>query len=134
VAFVGYLPEYSASVMVFNPKAKQTVPGFGGNIPATIWRAAMAPFLEGKTTTAFPPADPELMGPPPPAPQPQQSRPERDSDDAEERPARETPAEEPPTEEEPPVEQPPGEQPDGGAPADGATPGNGGGPPPGNGG
>jgi membrane peptidoglycan carboxypeptidase len=111
VAFVGFLPEYSASVMVFNPKDKETVTGFGGNIPATVWRAAMAPFLEGKTTTAFPPADPELMGPPPPEPQPNQDQ----------------PADEQPTQDQPANEQPAGDAPPGGgAPADGRAPANGG--------
>ena len=134
VAFVGFLPEYSASVMVFNPKAEQTVPGFGGNIPATVWRNAMAPFLEGKVTTAFPPADPKLMGPPKPAPRPQSTRPPRDTDDEDERPARETPAQEQPTEQEPAGEQPPAgpapDAPDGGEPAPGGGGGPGGGAPP----
>ncbi|MGY1716958.1 transglycosylase domain-containing protein [Geodermatophilus sp. SYSU D01106] len=61
VAFVGFMPEYSASVMVFNPKAQQDVGGYGGNFPATIWRNAMAPYLETRPTSTFPPADPALM-------------------------------------------------------------------------
>jgi membrane peptidoglycan carboxypeptidase len=117
VAFVGYLPEYAASVMVFNPKEKQDVGGFGGNLPATIWRNAMAPFLEGKATSAFPPADPKLMGPPKPAPRPQSSLPQRDTD--------ERPAEEQPTEEEPAGEQPTGEEPPGGATPEGGPPAGG---------
>ncbi|SDF62436.1 Membrane carboxypeptidase (penicillin-binding protein) [Blastococcus aurantiacus] len=134
VAFVGYLPEYSASVMVFNPKEKQDVGGFGGNLPATIWRNAMAPFLEGKATTAFPPADPKLMGPPKPAPRPQSPRPPRDTDDADERPADETPAEDGPTEEEPAGEQPTEEQPAPEAPQEGTpAPAPGGGAPGGGG-
>ena len=68
VAFVGYMPEYAASVMVFNPKAQQKVPGFGGNIPATIWREAMAPFLADKPTSPFPPADQGLLNGGRPAP------------------------------------------------------------------
>jgi len=123
VAFVGFLPEYAASVMVFNPKAKQDVGGFGGNMPATIWHNAMAPFLEGKPTTAFPAADPELMGPPEPAPRPQSSRPQRDTDDAEEQPSDDDqpaeeqpsdddqPTEDQPTEEQPTEDEPAGEQP-----------------------
>jgi membrane peptidoglycan carboxypeptidase len=69
VAFVGVMPEYAASVMVFNPKEQQDVGGFGGNMPATIFRNAFAPYLADKPTSAFPPADPALMGPgaPPPA-------------------------------------------------------------------
>ncbi|TFV65507.1 penicillin-binding protein [Blastococcus sp. CT_GayMR20] len=76
VAFVGFMPEYAASVMVFNPKTKQDVGGFGGNMPATIWRNAMAPFLADKPTSPFPPADEGLLNggrpapPPPPAPSP----------------------------------------------------------------
>jgi len=55
--FVGSTPEYTASVMVLNPKANEDVGGFGGNKPATIWRAAMAPILEAGPTAEFPPAD-----------------------------------------------------------------------------
>ena len=78
VAFVGYTPQYAASVMVFNPKEKQDVGGFGGNMPATIWRAAMAPILTAQPAVPFPPADEGLLNggrpapppPPPPAPVP----------------------------------------------------------------
>ncbi len=75
VAFVGYTPQYAASVMVFNPKEKQDVGGFGGNMPATIWRNAMAPILTGQPAVPFPPADQGLLNdgrpaPPPPAPAP----------------------------------------------------------------
>jgi membrane peptidoglycan carboxypeptidase len=68
VAFVGFMPEYAASVMVFNPKEKQDVGGFGGNMPATIWRDAMAPFLADKPTSPFPAADPGLLNAGRPAP------------------------------------------------------------------
>jgi membrane peptidoglycan carboxypeptidase len=64
------MPEYAASVMVFNPKEKEKVPGFGGNLPATIWRDAMAPFLADKATSPFPPADPGLLNSGRPAPRP----------------------------------------------------------------
>jgi membrane peptidoglycan carboxypeptidase len=70
VAFIGYMPEYAASVMVFNPKEQQDVGGYGGNMPATIWRDAFTPYLADKPTTTFPPSDPALLGqnqPPPPA-------------------------------------------------------------------
>jgi membrane peptidoglycan carboxypeptidase len=70
VAFVGFMPEYAASVMVFNPKAKEDVGGFGGNMPATIWRDAMAPFLSDKPTSPFPPADQSLLNGGRPAPRP----------------------------------------------------------------
>ncbi|WP_448625750.1 transglycosylase domain-containing protein [Geodermatophilus sp. URMC 64] len=56
-AFVGYTPEYAASVMVLNPKENQNVGGFGGNKPATIWNDAMEPILNAAPTKDFPPAD-----------------------------------------------------------------------------
>ncbi|MGY1615269.1 transglycosylase domain-containing protein [Geodermatophilus sp. SYSU D00691] len=56
-AFVGYTPEYTASVMVLNPKQNQNVGGFGGNKPATIWHDAMLPILSNQPTAEFPPAD-----------------------------------------------------------------------------
>jgi membrane peptidoglycan carboxypeptidase len=62
VAFVGVMPEYAASVMVFNPKTQQDVGGYGGNMPATIFRDAMTPYLADKPTGTFPPVDPALMG------------------------------------------------------------------------
>jgi membrane peptidoglycan carboxypeptidase len=62
VAFVGFMPEYAASVMVFNPKTQQDVGGYGGNMPATIFRDAMTPYLADKPTGTFPPVDPTLMG------------------------------------------------------------------------
>ncbi len=55
--FVGYTPEYTASVMVLNPKQNQNVGGFGGNKPATIWNDAMTPILNAAPTAEFPPAD-----------------------------------------------------------------------------
>ncbi|SDN90118.1 Membrane carboxypeptidase (penicillin-binding protein) [Klenkia soli] len=60
-AFVGYTPEITASVMVLNPKQNEDVGGFGGNKPATIWRAAMAPILEARGSGEFPPADPSVV-------------------------------------------------------------------------
>ncbi len=56
-AFVGYTPEYTASVMVLNPKQNENVGGFGGNKPAVIWHDAMEPILNAQDTAAFPPAD-----------------------------------------------------------------------------
>jgi membrane peptidoglycan carboxypeptidase len=67
VAFAGFTPEYSASVMVFNPKRNQEVSGGGGDKGATIWHDAMAPVLTGEPMVPFPPADPALTGPPPDA-------------------------------------------------------------------
>jgi membrane peptidoglycan carboxypeptidase len=60
VAFVGYTPEYTASVMVLNPKENQDVGGFGGGKGATIWHDAMAPILEARGSSDFPPADPAV--------------------------------------------------------------------------
>jgi membrane peptidoglycan carboxypeptidase len=98
VAFVGFMPEYAASVMVFNPKTQQDVGGFGGNMPATIWRAAMAPFLADKPTSAFPPADQGLLNggrpKPRPTPAPDNDTPSADETLADETPAEETPADE----------------------------------------
>ncbi|WP_100498702.1 transglycosylase domain-containing protein [Geodermatophilus chilensis] len=53
VAFVGYTPQYTASVMVYNPKEREQVRGFGGGTPATIWRNAMAPILAGQPAVPF---------------------------------------------------------------------------------
>ena len=61
VAFVGYTPQYTASVMVLNPKRNQNVGGFGGGKGATIWRDAMAPILQGQPSVPFPPADPRVQ-------------------------------------------------------------------------
>ena len=61
VAFVGYTPEISASVMVFNPKQEEDVGGFGGGKGATIWRDAMAPILTARGSGVFPPADPTVV-------------------------------------------------------------------------
>ncbi|RBY80505.1 transglycosylase domain-containing protein [Blastococcus sp. TF02A-26] len=61
VAFVGYTPQYTASVMVLNPKQNQDVGGFGGGKGATIWRDAMAPILTGQPMVPFPPADPVVQ-------------------------------------------------------------------------
>jgi membrane peptidoglycan carboxypeptidase len=61
VAFVGYTPEITASVMVFNPKVNQNVGGFGGGKGATVWHDAMAPILEARGSGVFPPADPVVV-------------------------------------------------------------------------
>src|SRR4051812_4775613 len=57
VAFVGYTPEIAASVMVLNPKRPEDVGGFGGGKGATIWHDAMAPILDARGSSDFPPAD-----------------------------------------------------------------------------
>jgi membrane peptidoglycan carboxypeptidase len=61
VAFVGYTPRYTASVMVLNPKRNQDVGGFGGGKGATIWHDAMAPILGAEPDAPFPPADPKVQ-------------------------------------------------------------------------
>jgi membrane peptidoglycan carboxypeptidase len=60
VAFVGYTPEITASVMVFNPKDPEDVGGFGGGKGARIWHDAMAPILDARGSSDFPPADPAV--------------------------------------------------------------------------
>jgi membrane peptidoglycan carboxypeptidase len=62
IAFAGYTPQYSASVMVLNPKANQDIGGQGGGMGATIWHNAMVPVLTGAPMVPFPPADPVLAG------------------------------------------------------------------------
>ncbi|MGY1679624.1 transglycosylase domain-containing protein [Geodermatophilus sp. SYSU D01176] len=74
VAFVGYTPQYTASVMVYNPKAREQVRGFGGGMPATIWRNAMTPVLAGQPAVPFTapapaPAPAPVVPPAPPAPE-----------------------------------------------------------------
>ncbi len=61
VAFVGYTPQYVASVMVLNPKENQDVGGYGGNKPATIWHDAMAPILSAQPNVPFAPPDPQVL-------------------------------------------------------------------------
>jgi membrane peptidoglycan carboxypeptidase len=58
--FVGGTPDYTASVMYFNPKAQEDVGGHGGGIPAQIFHDAMAPILNGQPNNPFPPADPTV--------------------------------------------------------------------------
>ncbi len=70
VAFVGYTPQYTASVMVYNPKEREQVRGFGGGMPATIFYHAMAPILAGQpavpfTAPALAPAEPAAVPPVP---------------------------------------------------------------------
>ncbi|HWU06198.1 MAG TPA: transglycosylase domain-containing protein, partial [Streptomyces sp.] len=62
IAFAGYTPRYSASVMVLNPKKNQDVGGQGGGMGATIWHDAMSPILTNAPVVPFPAADPVLAG------------------------------------------------------------------------
>jgi membrane peptidoglycan carboxypeptidase len=68
VAFVGYTPRYSASVMVLNPKQNQDIGAYGGRGAAPVWRAAMLPVLGAEPPVPFPPPGIPLQ-PPSPAPQ-----------------------------------------------------------------
>jgi membrane peptidoglycan carboxypeptidase len=104
VAFVGYTPQYAASVMVLNPKHNQDVGAYGGRGAAPIWHDAMLPILSAQPPAPFPPPGLELAPPPPPPPPPVERRAE------EEPPAEEPPAEEPPAEEAPAQEEPPAEE------------------------
>jgi membrane peptidoglycan carboxypeptidase len=70
VAFVGYTPQYAASVMLLNPKANQDLGGYGGRLAAPIWRDAMQPILDGQPAVPFPPAGLPLTDPRPPPPPP----------------------------------------------------------------
>jgi membrane peptidoglycan carboxypeptidase len=98
VAFVGYTPQYAASVMVLNPKQNEDLGGYGGRLAAPIWRAALEPILSAQQAVPFPPPGIPLTNPNPPPPP---------------RPSRPTPApapsEEPPPEPPPPPEQLPAE-------------------------
>jgi membrane peptidoglycan carboxypeptidase len=70
ISFGGFTPQYSASVMVFNPKQSEDV-GTGSGTAAGIWHDALAPVLTGQPVVPFPPADPALAGritPPGPPP------------------------------------------------------------------
>jgi membrane peptidoglycan carboxypeptidase len=71
VAFIGYTPQITASVMVLNPKHNQDVGAYGGRGAAPIWHDAMAPILAGQPDVPFPPAGIPLQNPnPPPPPRP----------------------------------------------------------------
>jgi membrane peptidoglycan carboxypeptidase len=69
VAFVGYTPQYAASVMLLNPKQNEDLGGYGGRLAAPIWRDAMFPILSGQPAVPFPPAG-LPMDPPAPPPRP----------------------------------------------------------------
>ena len=70
VAFVGYTPDFAASVMVLNPKRNQDIGVFSGRGAAPIWRAAMLPILSVQPPSLFPPAGLPLNPPRPVAPPP----------------------------------------------------------------
>jgi membrane peptidoglycan carboxypeptidase len=55
IAFIGWTPRYTASVMVLNPKRNQDVGTYGGGYGAQIWRDAMAPIISAGPADSFPP-------------------------------------------------------------------------------
>jgi membrane peptidoglycan carboxypeptidase len=64
-AFVGYTPQYTASVMMFNPTQNVDVGGFGGGLGGQIWHDAMLPVLSAQPPAPFPPPGIPLDPPPP---------------------------------------------------------------------
>jgi membrane peptidoglycan carboxypeptidase len=70
VAFVGYTPQYAASVMVLDPKRNQDIGMFSGRGAAPIWREAMLPILSAQEPAFFPPAGMEINPPRPQRPDP----------------------------------------------------------------
>jgi len=81
VAFVGYTPQYAASVMLLNPKHNEDVGGYGGRLAAPIWREAMLPILSAQPAVPFPPAGLPLTDPRPPPPRPAPPAPDEDPGD-----------------------------------------------------
>jgi membrane peptidoglycan carboxypeptidase len=102
-AFVGYTPQYAASVMVLNPKQNEDLGAFSGRIAAPIWRDAMEPILSAQAPVPFPPAGLSLEPPAPPPPPPAPRNPRRSEPAPVEEPPAEPPAEAPA---EPQVEAP----------------------------
>jgi membrane peptidoglycan carboxypeptidase len=70
IAFIGFTPRYSGSVMVLNPKQNQDVGSFGGGFAAQAWHNAMAPIISAEPEVAFPPSGMPLPPLPPPLPPP----------------------------------------------------------------
>jgi membrane peptidoglycan carboxypeptidase len=70
IAFVGWTPRYTASVMVLNPKQNQDVGTYGGGYAAQVWHDAMAPVLTAAPPDVFPPPGIPLPPAPPPPPPP----------------------------------------------------------------
>ena len=70
IAFIGFTPRYSGSVMVLNPKQNQDVGTYGGGFAAQAWHNAMAPIISAEPEVAFPPPGMPLPPLPPPLPPP----------------------------------------------------------------
>jgi membrane peptidoglycan carboxypeptidase len=66
IAFIGYTPHYTASVMVLNPKHNEDVGTYGGGYAAQIWHDAMAPIIQAGPNDPFPPPGIALTPPAPP--------------------------------------------------------------------
>jgi membrane peptidoglycan carboxypeptidase len=66
IAFVGWTPRYTASVMVLDPVGNRDVGTYGGGRAAQIWRDAFAPILAGEPNVPFPPPGMPLSPPTPP--------------------------------------------------------------------
>jgi membrane peptidoglycan carboxypeptidase len=120
VAFVGYTPQYSASVMILNPKRNEDIGGYGGRLAAPIWRGAMLPVLSAQEPAVFAPPGIPLRDPTPPPPRrpaptrtaPPPPRSEPPPPPSEPPPPPEaTPSESPPPEESSPDPEPAGRRP-----------------------
>ena len=118
VAFVGYTPQYAASVMLLNPKQNQDLGGYGGRLAAPIWRDAMEPILTAQAPVPFPPAGMRLTDPRPPPPPKPPPRPPQPPPPPGETPPPDAPPPDAPPPEAPPPEGPPPE----GPPPDGPPP------------
>ena len=70
IAFIGFTPRYTGSVMVLNPKQNQDVGTYGGGFAAQAWHNAMAPIISAEPEVAFPPPGMPLPPLPPPLPPP----------------------------------------------------------------
>ncbi len=67
IAFIGFTPRYTGSVMVLNPKQNQDVGTYGGGFAAQAWHNAMAPIISAEPEVAFPPPGMPLPPLPPPS-------------------------------------------------------------------
>jgi membrane peptidoglycan carboxypeptidase len=68
--FLGFSPGLAAFVWYGNPTARVPGAGFGGDVPARVFKAFMDVALEGQPMTRFPPAGPVCARPPAPRPIP----------------------------------------------------------------
>jgi membrane peptidoglycan carboxypeptidase len=101
IAFIGYTPRYTASVMVLNPKRNQDVGTYGGGYAAQIWHDAMTPIISAGPADQFPPPGIPLT-----------------------RPSRSSPPDNPPPDNPPPDNPPPDNPPPDNPPPDNPAPDN----------